>query len=59
MKGAMTINVTEKEKLRIKMSKEIWLSFFNEYLFRCGLITQDERLKMSVKIVAYIGRTRR
>lgn len=59
MKGAMTINVTEKEKQRISVSKEIWLSFFNEYLFKCGLITQDERLKMNGKIATYIGYTKR
>lgn len=33
----------------MQMSKEIWLSFFNEYLFRNGLITQEERLKMNGK----------
>ena len=57
--GEIAINKNECEKLRMQMSKEIWLSFFNEYLFRNGLITQEERLKMNGKIASYISRIRK
>ena len=57
--GEIAINKNDCEKLRIQMSKEIWLSFFNEYLFRNGLITQEERLKMNGKIASYISRIRK
>jgi len=41
------------------MSKEIWLSFFNEYLYKNGFISQDERLKMNTKIAAYISKLKK
>lgn len=47
------------EKSRELMSKEIWLSFFNEYLYKNGLITQEERLKMNTKIAAYISKLKK
>ena len=55
----MKINEPENKKRRVQMSKELWLSFFNEYLFKNGFISQDERVKMNGKIAAYIGYTRR
>lgn len=38
------------------MAKEIWLNFFNEYLYKIGQITQEERLKMNGKIATYINK---
>jgi hypothetical protein len=59
LEGEITINKNECEKQRMQMSKEIWLSFFNEYLFKNGLITQEERLKMNGKIATYISRIKK
>ncbi len=32
------------------MAQYLWLSYFNEYLFTHGCITEEERNKMSSKI---------
>ena len=53
-KNAVLCNDNQKSKEL--MSRELWLSFFNEYLYKNGLITQEERLKMNTKITAYFGK---
>lgn len=48
----------------IKMStsfptKEIWLTYFNNLLFEKGIITEDERNKMSCQISNHCHKTNR
>jgi len=35
------------DKERERFASEFWLNYFNDYLFANGLITEDERNKMS------------
>jgi len=35
------------DKEREKFASEFWLIYFNDYLYANGLITEDERNKMS------------
>lgn len=32
------------------INKKIWLSYFNQYLYENGMITEDEKIKMAIKI---------
>ncbi len=47
------------EKQKELMAQEVWLSFFNEFLFKAGAITQEERLKMNEKIAKYMSKQRK
>ena len=38
------------EELRKNMAKHIWLTYYNEYLFQQGIITEDARNRMKIKI---------
>ena len=53
----MLKNSIEKEKKLI--AKELWLSFFNEYLFKADAITQEERIKMNEIILRVISKQRK
>ena len=50
LEGEIVLMIKDAEKSRELMSKELWLSFFNEYLYKNGFISQEERLKMNTKI---------
>lgn len=50
------INKHECEVARAIASKELWMTFFNDYLFNQGVITEEEKLKMNGKITSYISR---
>ena len=53
----MLKNSIEKEKKLI--AQELWLSFFNEYLFKADAITQEERIKMNEIILRVISKQRK
>ena len=36
--------------LRLKMTEKMWLYYFNDILCQTGLISQDERQKMKLRI---------
>ena len=38
--------------LRLKMTEKLWLYYFNDTLCEKGLISQDERQKMKLRIDA-------
>ena len=38
------------EELRIRVAKHIWLVYYNDYLFQQGVITEDVRNRMKIKI---------
>ena len=38
------------EELRRRVAKHIWLMYYNEYLFQQGVITEDARSRMKIKI---------
>jgi hypothetical protein len=38
------------EELRRRVAKHIWLMYYNEYLFQQGIITEDARNRMKIKI---------
>ena len=38
--------------LRLKMTEKMWLYYFNDILCEKGLISQDERQKMKLRIDA-------
>ena len=38
------------EELRRRVAKYIWLTYYNEYLFQQGIITEDARNRMKIKI---------
>lgn len=40
---------------KVKISNQIWLNFFNEYLYNQGIITESERNKMINKISSNSG----
>ena len=40
------------EQLRLKMTEKMWLYYFNDILWEKGLISQDERQKMKLRIDA-------
>ena len=39
----------EREK---RMAEDIWLNYFNRYLFECGTISEKEYKRMTEKIAA-------
>ena len=38
------------EQLRLKMAEKLWLYYFNDILCRKGLISQEERQRMKLRI---------
>ena len=38
------------EELRKRVAKHIWLMYYNDYLFQQGVITEDARNRMKIKI---------
>ena len=38
------------EQLRLKMTEKLWLYYFNDVLYRKGLISQEERQRMKLRI---------
>ena len=38
------------EELRRHVAKHIWLMYYNEFLFQQGVITEDARNRMKIKI---------
>ncbi len=53
MKGGMCLGTKKSETpSRKEVTREIWLLYFNQYLFKAGLITETERNKMILKIKA-------
>ena len=47
------MNKTKKltnEEQRKRVAKHIWLNYYNEYLFQQGVITEDARNRMKIKI---------
>ncbi len=38
-----------------KAAQEVWLHYFNRYLFEHGTISEQEFRKMNVKIQSYCG----
>lgn len=39
-----------KEELRSRAAKHIWLMYYNEFLFQQGVITEDARNRMKIRI---------
>ncbi len=50
--------MTEELQLKLK-AEEIWLNYFNNYLFSHGTISRREYLRMVLKIAERCGRKRR
>jgi len=40
------------EQLRLKMTEKLWLYYFNDILCKNGLISQEERQRMKLRIDA-------
>ena len=38
------------EQLRLKMTEKLWLYYFNDILCKKGLISQEERQRMKLRI---------
>ena len=38
------------EQLRLKMTEKLWLYYFNDILCSKGFISQEERLRMKLRI---------
>ena len=38
------------EQLRLKMTEKLWLYYFNDILCKQGLISQEERRRMKLRI---------
>ncbi len=38
-----------------KVAREVWLHYFNHYLFEQGIITEQEFRKMNIRIQACCG----
>ena len=47
-------NVSEAKKKSV--IEQLWLNYYNETLYSKGLITEDERNKMKVKIMSRTGK---
>ena len=45
-----TANQSGKEKSRMELTSQLWMKYFNEYLFQNGLITEKERNHMIIQI---------
>ena len=43
-------NTSTAEVREIKAAEDIWLNYFNQYLFECGTITEREYRQMIQKI---------
>jgi hypothetical protein len=50
---------SSSEKQKQLMAEEIWLSFFNNYLFKSNVITMDERIQMNNEIIKLINKKRK
>jgi hypothetical protein len=51
--GGMTVgdlSAKEMERWRKKVAEELWLNYFNRFLFEKGLITESERNRMTTLI---------
>ena len=42
----------EREKLEVRFAEDVWLNYFNRYLFEHGTISEQEYKKMTEKITA-------
>ncbi len=42
----------ECEKLEVRFAEDVWLNYFNRYLFEHGTISEKEYKKMTEKIAA-------
>lgn len=42
--------ITNKDTLEIRMAEDLWLNYFNRYLFENGTINEKEYKKMTEKI---------
>ncbi len=42
----------ELEKLEVRFAEDVWLNYFNRYLFEHGTISEKEYKKMTEKIAA-------
>ena len=45
----MSKTLTNEEQ-RKRMAEHIWLTYYNDYLFQQGIITEDVRNRMKIKI---------
>ena len=45
----MSKTLTSEEQ-RKRMAEHIWLTYYNDYLFQQGIITEDVRNRMKIKI---------
>ncbi len=43
--------LTDEEREK-RMAEDIWLNYFNRYLFECGTISEKEYKRMTEKIAA-------
>lgn len=41
---------TDSDDLEKRMAEDIWLNYFNRYLYECGTINEQEYKKMTEKI---------
>lgn len=48
-----------KEQKRKLVAEEIWLDYFNRYLYERKTITHEEYLQMTRKITEHIGKKRK
>ena len=44
------LNEEERERLEKRFAEDVWLNYFNRYLFECGTISEQEYKKMTEKI---------
>ncbi len=42
----------ERERQETRFAEDVWLNYFNRYLFECGTISEQEYKKMTEKIAA-------
>lgn len=40
------------EQMRVTAAEELWLGYFNQYLFESGLITEQQRNRINARIIA-------
>ena len=52
MKGRYTMNNTKNPQSHSRVVEDIWLFYFNDYLYRNGKITEQERDRMVSMIVS-------
>ena len=46
------LSENEREKLEVRFAEDVWLNYFNKYLFEHGTISEQEYKKMTEKIAA-------